>query len=51
VAVSRVFRKLEEGGAVQLGNRGIVVKDMGVLERLEEAHRAAKRALTILPDP
>jgi hypothetical protein len=33
----KALRTLEEGGALQLGDRGIVVKDMGVPERLEEA--------------
>jgi CRP/FNR family cyclic AMP-dependent transcriptional regulator len=37
VAVTRAFRKLEEGGAVKLKDRRIVVKDMGALEDLAEA--------------
>jgi CRP/FNR family transcriptional regulator len=37
VAVTRAFRKLEEGGAVELKERRIVVKDMNVLKELAEA--------------
>jgi CRP/FNR family cyclic AMP-dependent transcriptional regulator len=37
VAVTRAFRKLEEGGAVVLKNRRIVVKDMDALKELAEA--------------
>jgi CRP/FNR family transcriptional regulator, cyclic AMP receptor protein len=37
VAVTRAFRKLEEGGAVKLKDRRIVVKDMGALKDLAEA--------------
>ena len=37
VAVTRAFRKLEEGGAVELEDRRILVKDMGVLKELAEA--------------
>jgi CRP/FNR family transcriptional regulator, cyclic AMP receptor protein len=37
VAVTRAFRKLEEGGAVDLKERRIVVKDMAVLKELAEA--------------
>jgi CRP/FNR family transcriptional regulator, cyclic AMP receptor protein len=34
VAVTRAFRKLEEGGAVELDDRRIVVKDMDALKEL-----------------
>jgi len=37
VAVTRAFRKLEEGGAVELDERRIVVKDMEALKELAEA--------------
>jgi CRP/FNR family transcriptional regulator len=37
VAVTRAFRKLEEGGAVELKERRIVVKDLAVLKNLAEA--------------
>jgi CRP/FNR family transcriptional regulator len=37
VAVTRAFRKLEEGGAVQLKERHIVVKDIDALKNLAEA--------------
>ncbi len=37
VAVTRAFRKLEEGGAVVLKDRRIVVKDMDALKGLAEA--------------
>ena len=37
VAVTRAFRKLEEGGAVMLKDRRIVVKDMDALKELAEA--------------
>ena len=37
VAVTRAFRKLEEGGAIKLKARRIVVKDMGALKGLAEA--------------
>jgi CRP/FNR family cyclic AMP-dependent transcriptional regulator len=37
VAVTRAFRKLEEGGAVALIRRYIVVKDMDALKELAEA--------------
>jgi CRP/FNR family transcriptional regulator, cyclic AMP receptor protein len=37
VAVTRAFRKLEEGGAVELKERRIVVKDIDVLKELAEA--------------
>jgi CRP/FNR family transcriptional regulator, cyclic AMP receptor protein len=37
VAVTRAFRKLEEGGAVQLKDRRIVVKDIDALKALAEA--------------
>jgi CRP/FNR family cyclic AMP-dependent transcriptional regulator len=37
VAVTRAFRKLEEGGAVELKERHIVVKDMDALKGLAEA--------------
>src|SRR5918994_2441737 len=37
VAVTRAFRKLEEGGAVELKERRIVVKDMDALKGLAEA--------------
>jgi CRP/FNR family transcriptional regulator, cyclic AMP receptor protein len=37
VAVTRAFRKLEEGGAVMLKDRRIVVKDMDALKDLAEA--------------
>jgi CRP/FNR family cyclic AMP-dependent transcriptional regulator len=37
VAVTRAFRKLEEGGAVELKERRIVVKDMNALKELAEA--------------
>jgi CRP/FNR family transcriptional regulator len=37
VAVTRAFRKLEEGGAVELMRRHIVVKDMGALKDMAEA--------------
>jgi hypothetical protein len=35
--VTRAFRKLEEGGAVELADRRIVVKDMDALKELAEA--------------
>jgi CRP/FNR family transcriptional regulator, cyclic AMP receptor protein len=37
VAVTRAFRKLEEGGAVELKDRRIVVKDKDALQDLAEA--------------
>jgi CRP/FNR family transcriptional regulator, cyclic AMP receptor protein len=37
VAVTRAFRKLEEGGAVQLKDRRIVVKDIDALKDLAQA--------------
>jgi CRP/FNR family transcriptional regulator, cyclic AMP receptor protein len=37
VAVTRAFRKLEEGGAVKLKERRIVVTDLDVLKNLAEA--------------
>jgi CRP/FNR family transcriptional regulator, cyclic AMP receptor protein len=37
VAVTRAFRKLEEGGAVELKERRIVVKDIDTLKHLAEA--------------
>jgi CRP/FNR family transcriptional regulator len=37
VAVTRAFRKLEDGGAVQLKERRIVVKDIDALKDLAEA--------------
>jgi CRP/FNR family cyclic AMP-dependent transcriptional regulator len=37
VAVTRAFRKLEEGGAVKLKERRIVVKDIDALKNLAEA--------------
>jgi hypothetical protein len=37
VAVTRAFRKLEEGGAVVLKDRRIVVKDMDALKESAEA--------------
>jgi CRP/FNR family transcriptional regulator, cyclic AMP receptor protein len=37
VAVTRAFRRLEEGGAVQLKERRIVVKDIDALKDLDEA--------------
>jgi hypothetical protein len=37
VAVTRAFRTLEEGGAVELDERHIVVKDIDVLKELAEA--------------
>jgi CRP/FNR family cyclic AMP-dependent transcriptional regulator len=37
VAVTRAFRKLEDGGAVQLKDRRIVVKDIDTLKDLAEA--------------
>jgi CRP/FNR family transcriptional regulator, cyclic AMP receptor protein len=37
VAVTRAFRKLEEGGAVELEDRRIVVKNLGALKDLAEA--------------
>jgi CRP/FNR family transcriptional regulator len=37
VAVTRAFRKLEEGGAVKLKDRRIVVKDMDALKELAKA--------------
>jgi CRP/FNR family cyclic AMP-dependent transcriptional regulator len=37
VAVTRAFRKLEEGGAVMLKDRRIVVKDMDALKESAEA--------------
>jgi CRP/FNR family cyclic AMP-dependent transcriptional regulator len=37
VAVTRAFRKLEEGGAVELEERRIVVKDMDALKDMAEA--------------
>jgi CRP/FNR family transcriptional regulator len=37
VAVTRAFRKLEEGGAVALIRRHIVVKDMDALKEMAEA--------------
>jgi CRP/FNR family transcriptional regulator, cyclic AMP receptor protein len=37
VAVTRAFRKLEEGGAVELKDRHIIVKDLDVLKDLTEA--------------
>ena len=37
VAVSRAFRKLEEGGAVELEDRCIVAKDMDALKGLAAA--------------
>jgi hypothetical protein len=37
VAVTRAFHKLEDGGAVQLKERRIVVKDIDALKDLAEA--------------
>ena len=37
VAVTRAFRKLEEGGAVELKERRVVVKDLDALKDLAEA--------------
>jgi CRP/FNR family transcriptional regulator, cyclic AMP receptor protein len=37
VAVTRAFRKLEEGGAVELKDHRIVVKDLDALKELSEA--------------
>jgi len=37
VAVTRAFRKLEDGGAVELKDRRITVKDFGALRQLAEA--------------
>jgi DNA-binding transcriptional regulator YhcF (GntR family) len=37
VAVTRAFRKLEEGGAVVLKARRIVVKDANALKEMAEA--------------
>jgi len=37
VAVTRAFRKLEEGGALELKDRRIVVKDIDALKELAEA--------------
>jgi hypothetical protein len=37
VAVTRAFRKLEEGGAAELDERRIVVKDMDALRDMAEA--------------
>jgi CRP/FNR family transcriptional regulator, cyclic AMP receptor protein len=37
VAVTRAFRKLEEGGAVELKERRIIVKDLDALKELAEA--------------
>jgi hypothetical protein len=37
VAVTRACRKLEEGGAVILKDRRIVVKDIGALKEMAEA--------------
>jgi CRP/FNR family transcriptional regulator, cyclic AMP receptor protein len=37
VAVTRAFRKLEEGGAVKLKDRRIVVKDLDALKYVAEA--------------
>jgi len=37
VAVTRAFRKLEDGGAVELKDRRITVKDLGALRKLAEA--------------
>jgi CRP/FNR family cyclic AMP-dependent transcriptional regulator len=37
VAVTRAFRKLEEGGTVKLKDRRILVKDLGALKDLAEA--------------
>ncbi len=37
VAVTRAFRKLEEGGAVKLKERHIIVKDIDALKNLAEA--------------
>jgi CRP/FNR family transcriptional regulator, cyclic AMP receptor protein len=37
VAVTRAFRKLEEGGAIELKNRHIIVKDLDALKDLAEA--------------
>ena len=37
VAVTRAFRKLEDGGAVELKDRRITVKDLGALKKLAEA--------------
>jgi CRP-like cAMP-binding protein len=37
VAVTRAFRRLEEGGAVRLKDRRIVVKDIDALKDLAEA--------------
>ena len=37
VAVTRAFRKLEEGGAVMLKDRRIVVKDKDALKESAEA--------------
>jgi CRP/FNR family transcriptional regulator, cyclic AMP receptor protein len=38
VAVTRAFRKLEEGGAVELKDHRIVVKDLDALRELSEAN-------------
>jgi CRP/FNR family transcriptional regulator, cyclic AMP receptor protein len=37
VAVTRAFRKLEEGGAVELKDRRIIVKNLDALKELAEA--------------
>ena len=37
VAVTRAFRKLEEGGAIELEDRRVVVKDLDALKALAEA--------------
>jgi hypothetical protein len=37
VAVTRAFRTLEEGGALELRDRRILVKDMDALKELAEA--------------
>jgi hypothetical protein len=37
VAVTRAFRKLEEGSALVLNDRRIVVKDIGALKEMAEA--------------
>ena len=37
VAVTRAFRKLQEGGAVELKERRIIVKDIDALKELAKA--------------
>ena len=43
VAVTRAFRKLEEGGAVELKERHILVEDIGALKNLAEASQDGVR--------